>query len=348
MTDDLALPLAALQHERSPRPLPLFLELVRQVTTRDPALAAEALRGLRIYQRARREAAPRERRVAERFRGACLRDCGGEGSPIVLVPSLINPPHVLDLDAETSLADALAPEGRVLLLDWGAAADRSGLDVAGHVRALLVPLLRRLGEKPALVGYCLGGTMALAAAGPVPVRGVATLASPWHFSGYPSASREALLQLWAQARWAAQPLGMLPIEVLQSAFWSLDPHRLVAKYARLATLAPGCPEFDRFLSLEDWANGGEPLPLPAARELIEDLFGKDRTGLGAWPGGGLPGCPLLHAVAHADVIAPAETAAEGERIRCPSGHVGMVVGRGARQHLHGPLRQWLARLAPQR
>ena len=53
-----------------------------------------------------------------RVAGACLRDHGGEGPPAVLVPSLINPPRILDLDAQVSLAAAVARMGRrSLLLD---------------------------------------------------------------------------------------------------------------------------------------------------------------------------------------------------------------------------------------
>ena len=43
---------SAPQHERAPRPLPLFLELVREVSTRDPELAGAALAGLRAYEQA--------------------------------------------------------------------------------------------------------------------------------------------------------------------------------------------------------------------------------------------------------------------------------------------------------
>jgi polyhydroxyalkanoate synthase len=263
----------------------------------------------------------------------------------VLVPSLINPPHVLDLDRETSLADALAESGRVLLLDWGEASDRGNLSVTGHIQERLIPLLEELGEPVALIGYCLGGTMALAAAGSLRVRGVATLASPWHFSAYPQDARDSLTRIWQNSRSAAERIGVLPIEVLQAAFWSLDPQRVVTKYARLAGLDQAGDEFRRFVRLEDWANGGEPLPLPAARELIEDLFARDLPGHGRWAN--LPDCPLLHFTANADRIVPADTAAQGERIACPAGHVGMIVGRGARPHLHDPLRDWLARL-PQR
>ena len=325
--------------------MPLFLELVRRAGEGQPALAAKALQGLDIYQRAGRHAAQQKRTTILTVGGASLRDCGGRGPPVVLVPSLINPPHVLDLDHETSLADALSESGRVLLLDWGAAADRHDLSVTGHVRERLIPLLQDLGEPAALIGYCLGGTMALAAASSIGARGIATLASPWHFSAYPRDARQALARIWENSRPAAEQVGVLPMEVLQAAFWSLDPARVVEKYARLADLDPAGDEFRRFVRLEDWANGGEPLPLPAARELLEDLFARDLTGNGQW--GGLPDCPLLHFTANADRIVPAGTSAPGERIACPTGHVGMIIGRGASHHLHHPLREWLARLPQQ-
>src|SRR5437764_4747755 len=122
---------SAVQHEHAPRPLPLFLELVRQVSERDPELARAALAGLRAYETAERRPRPSPMREVARAGGACLRDHGGEGRPAVLIPSLINPPRILDLDAQVSLAGAVAGMGRrALLLDWGEAGERSHLSVA--------------------------------------------------------------------------------------------------------------------------------------------------------------------------------------------------------------------------
>lgn len=350
MDHDLAPPDAAPQHERAPRPLPLFLDLVRRAGEGDPVIAARALRGLAAYQQAPRNAVQRTRPILASVRSAGLRDCGGSGPPIVLVPSLINPPTILDLDSRTSLAEALTASGHVLLLDWGAATDRRELDLAGHVEEILLPLLKSISEQPVLIGYCLGGTLAIAAAALLPVRGVATLAAPWHFDAYPKTSRHALLDLWKQARPTADRLGVLPIEVLQAAFWSLDPQRVVAKFARLSELDPDSEESRRFVLLEDWANTGEPLPLPATRELVEDLFDADLPAKGRWRVSDMtvakPSAPALHFTASEDRIVPAATAPPGSRRSCPAGHVGMVVGRSAPQHLHTPLREWLADIGP--
>ena len=74
---------------------------------------------------------------------------------------------------------------RALLLDWGPAEQRAELSVAGHIEQLLLPLLRGIGEPVTLIGYCLGGTMAIAAANLVAVEQVVTLAAPWHFRAIP-------------------------------------------------------------------------------------------------------------------------------------------------------------------
>jgi len=327
--------------------LPLFLELVRLRAEDDPELARAALDGLAIYAAAKRSEQRPPRPIAAQMGGAALRDHGGNGAPVVLVPSLINPPSILDLDDDASLAASLAAGGRhSLLLDWGPAAERANLSISDHVEHLLVPLLGALGEPAALVGYCLGGTMAIAAANRAKVERVATLAAPWHFAAYPDSSRAALIDLWNGVHAAADAFGRLPMEVLQAAFWALDPERTVAKFAHYSKLDPDSDEARRFVVLEDWANGGEPLPLPAARELIEDMFGADLPGSGRWLVGGRAMSdalyvPALHFTAADDRIAPAATVPIGPSRAVPSGHVGMIVGRKARETLHTPLARWL-------
>src|SRR6185295_7486063 len=232
---------SALQHDRAayraPRPLPLFLDLVRQTAGNDPELARDALAGLRAYENAARVPLAEPKPEIARASGACLRDHGGSGPPAVLIPSLINPPRILDLDEQVSLTAAIAGMGRrAFLLDWGEAADRPRLTVAGHVEELLLPLLHDIGEPTVLIGYCLGGTMAIAAANVCECERVATIAAPWSFSNYPDASRAALQQMWHHSEPPAKALGALPMEVLQAAFWSLDPKRTVRKFAEFGRL----------------------------------------------------------------------------------------------------------------
>jgi polyhydroxyalkanoate synthase len=344
----LAPKLAAPQHK--PRPLTLFLEMLRSETAAKPQQMRRALEGLRRYQEApRRPPLPTMPAVASRF-GAALRDYGGEGPPVLFVPSLINPPTVLDLPYR-SLLRWLAERGhRPLLLDWGwDVAVRRDLSLAGHVEEILLPMLRDVGEEAALVGYCLGGTMAVAAAALAPVRAAATIAAPWHFSGFPHAARTQLLGLWRGAEPAAESFGALPMEVLQSAFWSLDPARTVAKFEDFAAMSPGSEEAEAFVALEDWANDGPPLPLAAARELFEELLANDTPGTSRWQvsekaidPAALPS-PLLNIISTADRIVPQASAiTAGDRLELDQGHVGMVVGSQAHERLWQPLAEWLS------
>jgi polyhydroxyalkanoate synthase len=326
--------------------------MLRSETAGDAARMQRALAGLRRYQEAARETVAAPPAAVAEVLGARLRGYGGTGVPALFVPSLINPPSILDLEEGNSLLRWLAAEGgvRPLLLDWGwDVAARRDLSVAGHVEAVLLPLLDALGEPAALVGYCLGGTMALGAAARAreQVLGVATIAAPWRFAGFPDAARTMLAQLWAASEPTAARLGMLPMEALQSAFWSLDPARTVAKFEAFAAMRPDSAEARAFVRLEDWANDGPPLPYAAAKELFEGFFQADATGAGQWllPDPGALSCPVLEIVSTTDRIVPAATAAgAGARIETTRGHVGMVVGGAAGEVLWAPLAAWLKRL----
>jgi polyhydroxyalkanoate synthase len=151
--------------------------------------------------------------------------------------------------------------------------------------------------------------------------------------------------MWRHAEAAARSLGALPMEVLQAAFWSLDAQRTVSKFAEFGRLDPAGADARRFVELEEWANEGEPLPYPAAKELVEELFGRDLPGSGQWPLAGRMvsddlTTPALHLTAERDLIAPPQTAASGEVVAIASGHVGMIVG-SARQQLHEELKRFL-------
>ncbi|MBC7985177.1 MAG: alpha/beta hydrolase, partial [Sphingomonadaceae bacterium] len=310
---------------------------------------------LRAYQQAAR--APRLERmpVVARAGRAVLRDYGGAGPPAVFVPSLINPPHILDLAEGNSLLRWLAANRvRPLLVDWGAPAPgEAELDVTGHVETMLAPLAAALGEPAHLVGYCLGGTMAAGAAALAAPLSLTLIATPWRFSGFPDDAREGLTALWEQAEPPARALGVLPMEVLQTAFWRLDPGRTVGKFEAFADFPPDGERARAFVALEDWANDGPPLTFSAARELIESLFLADATGRGEWRVGGKPvdpvalACPVLDIVSTSDRIVPAASASgAGERIDLAQGHVGMVVGGRARETLWEPLRERLSRTQP--
>lgn len=346
---------AAPQH--GPRPLPLFLDMLRKETGEDAARRHAALAGLNAYQSADRGPPRVLPPVLHRVGRAALRDYGGAGLPVLFIPSLINPPFILDLAPERSLLRWLATQGhRVLLLDWGTpGASARAVDIGDHVADMLVPLAAMLadstGKPPVLVGYCLGGTMAVAAASLMPVRGLAMMAAPWRFTGFGEAARARIAALWAAAEPVCRSIGLVPMEVLQSAFWSLDPARTIAKYEAFASMAADSGPAKTFVALEDWANGGAPLTYAAGAQMF-DFFARDLPGSGAWQVNGQTidpralDCPTIDFVSTTDRIVPSASAAGfTERHDLRAGHVGMIVGSSAHPQLWTPLADWISRAA---
>ena len=94
--------------------------MLRSETAAYPERMAAALAGLTAYQQAYRPPAPPSMPALATAGRAALRYYGGRGRMVVCVPSLINPPAILDL-GEVSLVRWLAAQGfRVALVDWGA------------------------------------------------------------------------------------------------------------------------------------------------------------------------------------------------------------------------------------
>lgn len=272
-------------------------------------------------------------------------------APVVFIPSLINPPQVLDLSESRSMLRHMAAAGHdAYLVDWGMPlSGDSALGLDRHVTDRLLPLLAALPRSPILVGYCLGGTLALAAAALRPTTALATIAAPWHFDGFTAPDRAEVAALWHGVRPVCERLGYVPMEALQSGFWALDPHRTVRKYADFADLAPGSDAQHGFLAVEDWANGGPPLTFAAGRDLFEILYAANASGRGEWTVGGTAiapaalACPTLSIASASDRIVPAAAAPALTEMRVlKQGHVGMILGGRAHETLWDPLSLWLS------
>jgi polyhydroxyalkanoate synthase len=319
-----------------PHPLPVFLGVLQAACADDPGRLRAALAGLARYQQAMRPQRPPLRPELARVGTVTLRGRMGR-RPVVIVPSLINSAHVLDLPGRSLFAYLETAGMSPLLVDWGPAPEPLGL--AALVADRLVPLVAGLERPVALVGYCLGGTMAMALVASVPAVRLALIAAPWHFAEYGDAARARLADWWAGAAPLAGAMGQLPIDLLQPAFWAIDPAGLAAKYARLATA--GADDLAAFVALEDWANSGAPISLAAAADLAA-LF---RTGAIGLSGAAAPDLPILDVVALRDAIVPAAAAftrpGDPRRLQVDAGHVGMMVGGRARALLWDPLLEWL-------
>jgi polyhydroxyalkanoate synthase len=283
------------------------------------------------------------------------------------VPSLINRAYILDLAPEKSLLRFLAAEGlRPLLVEWGRPTDLERAFtltdyVAGRLERAAEAAVDAAGVPVAVVGYCMGGLLALALAErrPALVAALALLATPWDFHAERAAQARLVGRLAEPLARAFVLLGEVPVDLLQLLFAALDPWLALRKFSRFAALAPGSSEERDFVAVEDWLNDGVPLALPVARECLGGWYGANTPGRGNWVVAGRPvlpervGAPSLVVLPAHDRIVPPKTAAvlaealpAAERLAPPIGHIGMMVAREARRQVWRPLAHWLSARTP--
>lgn len=292
-----------------------------------------------------------------------LLDYGGDGLPVLLVPSLINRAYVLDLSAERSLARWLAARGfRTLLVDWDRPGDverNFGLTdyIAGRLESALDAALALTGRRPALLGYCMGGllTTALAQRRQRDLSGMVLLATPWDFHAGARFRFETVMPMVAPGLAATlEVLRELPTDALQALFFTLDPYLVIRKFRQFAAMDQASPKAQAFVALEDWLNDGVPLAGPVARECMIGWYGENQPERRTWRIAGRPvdpgkiSLPTLILVPSRDRIVPPPSAAAlltaipgAIAISPPLGHIGMVVAEAAPQHAWRPMGEFL-------
>lgn len=289
----------------------------------------------------------------------------GAGLPLLVIPSLINRGYVLDLSARASLMRWLAAQGlRPFLVDWdapGPAERRFDLTayIAGRLEGALDAVRAATGQRPAVVGYCMGGMLALALAlrRPADIAGLACLATPWDFH----AERAQQARLLGASLVFFEPLlallGELPVDAIQLLFTTVDPFQALRKFTAFAGLDPASSQAADFVALEDWLNDGVPLAAAVARECLAGWYGANEPARGRWRVDGVPVIPgdyagpaLIVLPGRDRIVPPASAGAlaaampRARRLEPQAGHIGMVVGRAGEEKLYRPLAAWLAGL----
>ncbi|KAF0137652.1 MAG: polyhydroxyalkanoate synthase [Rhodospirillaceae bacterium] len=285
-----------------------------------------------------------------------------QGFPLLVVPSLVNRAYVLDLSERHSFMRTMAKWGFCpYLIDWQAPGDaerKFGWTeyIAGRLHRLLDVVVERVQRPVAVVGYCMGGLLALGLAvrRPEAVGSLTCLATPWDFHA-PRGSQMPFLQAlrpWLDAVIAV--MGELPVDVLQTLFFNLDPGLAERKFRVFATLASTSAKAEEFVALEDWLNDGIPLAGPVAQDCLFGWYGENSPLRRRWCVAGEPvlpesaTMPAMLVIPEQDRIVPppsamalADSIPGSARIMVAAGHISMMTSTKSTSLLYRPLAEWI-------
>jgi polyhydroxyalkanoate synthase len=287
-------------------------------------------------------------------------------TPILMVPSLINRWYVLDLGPQRSLIEWLVAQGHeVFCIDWGTPGDEDRYltwdDIAGRYIGRAGRIAARYGRsgQTHVLGYCLGGTLAVSyvAAFPDYVASLLALAAPIDFE-----------HAGIMAQWTRTPtfdvasildaFGNVPWPLMQASFNMLRPTLRLAKTVGLLDRAWDDEFLEGFLATEHWGHDNVSFPGACYARYIEELYRRNRLITGGFSVMGRPAelhqikCPVLALAFADDNIVPLPSASplvdrvasrDKQLVVQSGGHVGAVVSRKAADRLWPVMHEFWAK-----
>jgi len=196
---------------------------------------------------------------------AKLYEYGGSGEVVLVIPSLINKADILDMKHK-SFVHALSNAGlKPYLLDWGIVSSyEQDFSIEDYIRNIISYALQicSKGKKVTLIGYCMGGFMALAAAklNESFINKIVTLAMPWDFSCFNKIGCDLVDIICANNV-------VIPSHLIQKLFYLSAPYDVNSKYIKFAK---GDFKEDDFLQIENWVNDNVPM----AKKVFKECFGE--------------------------------------------------------------------------
>ena len=280
--------------------------------------------------------------------------------------SLVTKPYVFDLRPGSSLAEDLLDTGHdVFLLDWGTP---EPVDAYNGIERYTDEYLPRAVEATAqfaqasevtLIGYCLGGLLALLsiAGNPdMPVHNLVSLATPVKLRNL-----SPMTAMLAAGRIDVDDLldetGNVPASVVRESLRVVQPTAPLTTYSNLWQSLADDDSLSAHNALIGWSNDHIPFPGMAFRQLATDYIRGGAPLDGTAPVGERTirlsdvRCPVLSVVGTRDVLVPAEASeplagllsnVRVDTLTLPAGHAGLFVGRRARTECVPAIVRWLA------
>ncbi len=296
---------------------------------------------------------------------------------VLLFPSLINRPYILDLGKGRSLIQAMVKSGlEVIMFDWGSPGERErdlGLHALLHDRipralhtAYAYSDLSKDDPRPKTVmGHCLGGNIALLFASleqtkpnGLHIDRIVTLTTPI------DTENESLLNTWFQIpNWKpdlfAQSFQNIPWPILQFSFQMLRPTMTPRRWRQFASRLTEKDYRDSWLQMEIWSNDNISFSSELFKDLLIPLYRDnamlregDKTPL--WNRVRQLKCRVFAISAEDDHIVPSSSAraivqalprAEIELHCLRGGHIGAVLSNKTRQAIWPQMMDFMTKTA---
>ncbi|NMO02648.1 alpha/beta fold hydrolase [Gordonia sp. TBRC 11910] len=288
----------------------------------------------------------------------------GNGSPILLVPSLVNRSYIWDLRPGDSVVELLIAAGHdVYLLDWGEPDARdASASMSRYTDDYLQQAFDRTvelsGEVPIVIGHCFGGLIALlwaASNPPQQPRALITIAAPTNWS-----EMGPLSWLTQQGRIEPEDIlddtGNVPPDAMLRAFQMIRPLGDVTGYVTMIDRLHDRQATQAIWALTHWAHDHVPFPGGVFVEMIRVLNRDNALVTGkVMLGGKLRSLdsittPFLNIYGTTDHVTPPASVAPltalvgtgGDERVLKAGHVGLLVGGSARKKTVPAIVEWLA------
>jgi polyhydroxyalkanoate synthase len=272
---------------------------------------------------------------------------------VLLVPSLINRSYIFDLHPSNSMVELLLAAGLdVFIIDWGEAEPADAENtletyVDSELPAAVEAAVRAAGtDDLTLVGYCLGGFLALLYAAGHPdsrVHAFVSLATPVDFE-----EMGLLVAMVREGRLEIDEVldedGNVPGSTIRRMVSLRRPTGNLVQYANLLENLWRDDYMAGYQAMSRWVRESVPVPGALAHQMVDRFVRNNELMSGEVALGGRAiklaslTAPCLVALAEQDDMVPLASAApltqllEGARVdelRVPGGHIALAVGRRA-------------------
>jgi polyhydroxyalkanoate synthase subunit PhaC len=288
------------------------------------------------------------------------------GPPVIAFLGLVSRAYVLDLWKGNSFVGRLMEAGfETFVLDWGEPDEEdAGNTLETYVDAYLPRAIEALGrdtgsDEVNVIGYCMGGDLALMApAGrpDLPVRNLVTMATPVdfrHMGPLADAVRDGRIDIED----VIDETGNVPADLIENFFRIRKPTADLVQYANLWQNLWNDEYMEGHQAMGRWLREHVPMTGAAARQVVNDwlrenAFYKDALRLSGRPVSlGDIRVPTLAVIATRDDIVPEPSAApvvdlltgtHVETLRLDAGHASLTTGRTAAKVTVPRIIDWLA------